>query len=123
MHYTLLGFSQEGSVRSYSFQRVTVDAPRVPFVVTVDLSLARRWNVPMQDLPQVCARVLQAVSDEAPAGRLSVTESDLNAASARNAAAAAEIAAAQSARSRRASRAAASRAADAAAPVESATRA
>ena len=109
MHYKLLGFSQEGSVRRFTFQRVNAEAPKARFLVSVDLLLARRYEVPMQELPQLCSRVLQAGPDDAGSTRLSVTESDLHAAASRNATAAAEIAAAQSARSQRASRAAALR--------------
>src|SRR5687768_11240656 len=45
MHYTLLGFTQQGSIRRFTFQRVAGTAERVRFVVCADLGLARKWNI------------------------------------------------------------------------------
>src|SRR3954454_24946569 len=52
MHYKLLGFSQNGAVRTYRFHRIGVlgTAP-VPFTVLADTDVARQHNVTLQELP------------------------------------------------------------------------
>ena len=103
MHYMLVGFSQEGALRRFSFQRVVIGATRVKFDVLADLALARRCNIGLQELPSLCSRRLYAAAEDAPAHTLCLTEADLCEAAAENAASMAEIAAAHAARARRAS--------------------
>ena len=102
MHYTLLGFTQQGSIRRFSFQRVSGPNERVRFDVSADLTLARKWNISVQQLPALCTALLQTEAAIGPAAGLSLTEADLSAAALTNEAAAAERAEVQAARSRRA---------------------
>jgi hypothetical protein len=105
----LVGFSQEGAFRRFSFQRVVIGSSRVKFDVLADLALAKRCNIGLQELPSLCARRLHATAEDAPADTLCLTEADLCEAAAANAASTAQIAAAHAARSRRASSASAAR--------------
>ena len=79
MEYKLLGFSQTGTVRKFWFQRVGElgDTP-VRFSVLADVDLARRYRVPIQDLPSLCSRLLYAFTSGEPAGPLTLGEADMS---------------------------------------------
>ena len=111
MHYTLLGFTQHGSMRRFTFLRVIGATERVRFDVSADLALARKWNIAVQELPALCTTLLHAEAGERACDGLSLSEADLRAASEKNQALEAERVALQTARSQRA--ALASRAASA----------
>lgn len=60
MEFVLTGFRQDNNVRRYTFQGVDADRKRSEFTVGVDLSLVRKYRIPMQELPLLCRGVLQA---------------------------------------------------------------
>jgi hypothetical protein len=103
MHYKLLGFTQDGSVRRFTFHRIRIGIPPVVFVVLADTALARRYKVGLQELPSLCTSVLEAAGADAVAGTMSLSEDIFTDRAASNNAAAAQIAAARALRSRRAS--------------------
>jgi len=76
MEFVLKGFRQEKNTRHYSFQGVGSDRKRTDFLVCVDLILARKYAIPMQELPLLCRQLLvdlpQGVSQS-----LSYTEKDM----------------------------------------------
>jgi hypothetical protein len=78
MHYKLLGFSQSGSVRRFSFQRVGINATPTPFTVLADIMLARKFKLALQELPSLCSRLLERGGEDQPAGTLSLTEADMS---------------------------------------------
>ena len=79
MHYKLLGFSQNGSLRTFWFHRMgPLGAIPIPFTVLADTSVARQYNVPLQELPSLCSRLLNATSDDRPSGALTVGDADLS---------------------------------------------
>lgn len=82
MHYKLLGFSQNGPIRRFVFQRIVVGAVPVPLSVTADISLARRLNLALQELPGLCSRLLESVDHEQ--GSLNLALSELHMAEARD---------------------------------------
>jgi hypothetical protein len=78
MHYKLLGFSQTGVLRTFLFHRTgPLGTAPVAFRVLADTAIVRRHNVPLQELPCLCSRVLNATSEHAPAGALIVGEPDI----------------------------------------------
>jgi hypothetical protein len=79
MHYKLLGFSEVSGVRRFQFQRIGPlgDIP-IPFTVLADTSLARLHHVPLQVLPALATRLLNATTDETPASTLTLSESELS---------------------------------------------
>jgi hypothetical protein len=92
MHYKLLGFTQAGSVRRFWFSRIgPLGVTPVPFTVLADTAVARRYSVPLQELPVLCSRMLNAASDEAVAATLMLSEDEISVYAAEAAAAKAQI--------------------------------
>jgi hypothetical protein len=57
-HFILNGFSQVKEFRVFEFQGITVDSVRSLFTVSIDLALARKYGIRLQDLPLLCRGVL-----------------------------------------------------------------
>ncbi len=64
MEFVFTGFKQVDSVRQYGFQGIAEDRSRQGYVVATDVSLLRKYRIPLQDLPLLFRRFLQA-HDEA----------------------------------------------------------
>lgn len=110
MHYKLLGFSQSGSVRRFRFDRIVGDGtPSAAFTVLADITLVRKFQITLQELPSLCARILESRSDDQPAGTIVLTDADLQVQAAANLATAREDEAKRLLRSRRGALAAAAR--------------
>lgn len=110
MHYKLLGFSQNDSVRSYQFERILGNgATSAAFTVFADVALARKFRITLQELPSLCARLLESRAEDHPAGDLVLTDADLEVHAAANLSAAQEDQARRALRSRRGALAAAAR--------------
>lgn len=109
MHYKLLGFSHIGSLRQFLFERVANGVAPIQYTVLADVMIARKFNLSLQQLPALCARLLQEAGEDQPAGLLLLTEADMSIYAAENAAAAAEQAAGSAMRSHRGSLAMAAR--------------
>lgn len=59
MEYLLAGVEQSNNIRSYAFTEVNRDPRRAPFTVTVDISLLRKYAIPLQELPLLCRHFLE----------------------------------------------------------------
>ena len=59
MEFVLTGFRQEINVRRYTFEAVGDDRSRKEVTVTADLGLARKYKIPLQELPLLCRRLLE----------------------------------------------------------------
>jgi hypothetical protein len=57
--FTLIGFSQQGSVRHFAFQCRNNDRSHSDFRVAADTNLIRRYGISLQELPLLCRRVLE----------------------------------------------------------------
>lgn len=78
MHYRLLGFSQNESVRRFVFQRVLgIGTLSAEYTVIADIALARTFRVTLQELPSVCSRLLEARPEDSPSGSIFLTDADL----------------------------------------------
>jgi hypothetical protein len=78
VHYKLLGFSENRGVRKFWFHRIgALGTVPVPFTVTADTSLARQNSVPLQVLPTLCTRLLNATTTQTPSGALTLSESEM----------------------------------------------
>jgi hypothetical protein len=78
MHYKLLGFSQMSTVRTFWFHRIgPLGTAPVAFSVVTDTCVARKCNLPLQELPSLCSRMLNATSGDEPAGALTLGERDI----------------------------------------------
>jgi hypothetical protein len=110
LHYKLLGFSQNDSVRRFKFERILGDGTSSgAFTVVADLALARNFRIMLQELPSLCSRILKSRSDDQPAGTIVLTDADLEVLAAANVATAHEEEAKRLLRSRRSAFAAAAR--------------
>lgn len=76
MYYVLAGFSQNGDVRRYSFQGVADDRTRTQFAVTANVRLARTLNIKVQELPLLCAQLLESTAPT-EAQSLALSEKDM----------------------------------------------
>ena len=85
MHYTLLGFWQSDSVRNFAFQKVLGNgSASEKYTVTADVALARKFRITLQELPSLCARLLEARPEDAPSGTIMLTDVDLSVLAATN---------------------------------------
>jgi hypothetical protein len=81
--FKLLGFSQQGNIRQFLFQRDD-SGERSVCTVQADLALARKFNLAVQDLPLFCTRLLQTEADAQPVKSLSLSEAQMRIHSAEN---------------------------------------
>lgn len=78
MHYKLLGFLQKDNVRMFWFHRIgPPGAVPIPFTVLADTLATREHNVPLQELPSLCTRLLNAAGEDEPACLLTIREADM----------------------------------------------
>ena len=59
MEFVLIGFRQEKNIRRYAFDAVSSSHVRTHVTVGADLSLARAYRIPLQELPLLCRRLLE----------------------------------------------------------------
>lgn len=111
MHYSLMGFSQNGAIRRFRFNRIEMGVAPISVTVLADTSLARTFNLGLQELPSLCSRLLNA-SQGMVVSTLVLGEAEMSISAAENAALAADIEAARTMRSQRNSLASKARKAD-----------
>jgi hypothetical protein len=69
MEYVLTNFEQQSNIRRFYFRGTNAARERMEFIVGVDLPTARKYNIPVQELPLLCLRYLEArTSDAQPRG-------------------------------------------------------
>ena len=81
--FKLLGFSQDGNVRQFLFQRDDA-GDRTVCTVLADLALARKFKLAVQDLPLLCTRLLHTEADAQPITSIWLTEAQMQVHSAEN---------------------------------------
>ena len=77
MEFVLRGFKQDASIRRYSFQGIAGDRTRTEFTICADLVLARKYKIPLQELPLLCRNVLEGQLDGGQDHALTFTEQDM----------------------------------------------
>jgi hypothetical protein len=77
MRFILTGFTQELGFRVFAFERVDVDRIRTEFTVKADLSLIRRYDIRMQELPLLCRSLLERQDTTAEMRAVTFTEQDM----------------------------------------------
>jgi hypothetical protein len=58
MEFVLLGFDQSDSIRQFRFESIGADHRRTQVVVSADLTLAREYDLQVQNLPLFCRDLL-----------------------------------------------------------------
>ena len=84
VEFVLTGFSQENNIRRYTFQALpTGNHKPVPgstkkeWTVSADLSLMRKHKIPLQELPLLCKRVVEAQAEQTKEEALTFSERDM----------------------------------------------
>jgi hypothetical protein len=84
VEFVLTGFSQENNIRRYTFQalpagnhRPAAGTLKKEWTVSADLSLMRKHRIPLQELPLLCKRLVEAQSEQAKEDTLMFTERDM----------------------------------------------
>ena len=75
--YVLKGFRQVVDFRDFTYEREEADRTRSQFTVRADLALARRHQIPLQELPLLCRAVLERLQAGVAVGLLVFTEADM----------------------------------------------
>ena len=76
MVFVLTSVANDRGARQFTFEVAGTRPVRTKVVVAVDLELARRYKIPLQELPLLCLHLLEgrAVAPEAP---ISFSERDM----------------------------------------------
>lgn len=78
VQFTLAGFTQDIGFRVFAFRRAGADRPRTEYTVRADLSLSRRYGIPMQELPLLCRRHLEQHAEPDGSRILTFSEADMS---------------------------------------------
>ena len=64
MVFALMGFTNEHNLRRFTFELAGSGPPRTTVVVEADMALARKYEIPLQELPLLCVRLLPGNGDD-----------------------------------------------------------
>ena len=65
MVFELMGVTNEGSLRRFTFELAGSGPPRITVVVVAEMALVRKYEIPLQELPLLCVRLLQSWTADA----------------------------------------------------------
>jgi hypothetical protein len=79
MYFVLNGFTADMGSRVFVFESIQADRSRshIPLTVTVDLALARKYGIRLQDLPLLCRSVLERGHDDEKKRAYTYTEEEM----------------------------------------------
>jgi hypothetical protein len=77
MTFTLSGFTEGNGHRRFAFQCVGGDGGRKTVIVRADVSLARKHEIRLQELPLICLRLLQNSGDDVIEELITLTEDQM----------------------------------------------
>ena len=77
MQFILTGFTQDLAFRVFAFERMGLDRVRTKYVVKADLSLSRRYGIPLQELPLLCRNLLSRSESGEEQHTLTFTEDEM----------------------------------------------
>jgi hypothetical protein len=76
--FILTGFTQESGVRVFAFEKIAEDQTRMKYSVRADLSLSRKYDIRIQELPLLCRALLERRGTEDGTHSLTFTEQDMS---------------------------------------------
>jgi|HubBroStandDraft_6_1064221.scaffolds.fasta_scaffold3038880_1 hypothetical protein len=79
MTFTLTGFKEGNGLRRFVFQGTAADRSRTTVVVGADVSLARKHDIRLQELPLICLRLLESLDTEGLVSPITLTEDHMTA--------------------------------------------
>jgi hypothetical protein len=62
MEFVMVGFREEQGARRFTFEGIAGDRTRKQYTVSADLGMLRKYNIPVQELPLLCRRLLERES-------------------------------------------------------------
>ena len=65
MVFALMGFTNELSLRRFTFELAGSGPPRTTVVVVADMTLVRKYEIPLQELPLLCVRLFESWTADA----------------------------------------------------------
>lgn len=74
MEFIFKGFSDAKAIRQFAFECVADDRSRTAVTVYADMTIARRYNILLQDMPLLCRRLLDEGRDKPCDGHVDFTE-------------------------------------------------
>jgi hypothetical protein len=77
VEYVLTNFQQQLNVRRFFFKGTNAARERLEFIVGVDLTSARKYGIPVQELPLLCLRFLEERTDDLQPRGVTFTEAQL----------------------------------------------
>ena len=77
MEFHFIRFDQTDGVRRFEFDCVGSDREHTQVIVRADLSLARKYDIRLQELPLLCRRLLAGLPLERLAPAVTLTESEM----------------------------------------------
>jgi hypothetical protein len=77
MQFVLTGFKQDLGFRVFAFSRVEADRTRTEYTVRADLTLSRKYLIPMQELPLLCRNRLARSLDLDQSSSVTFSEEDM----------------------------------------------
>jgi len=77
MPIILTGFTQDREFRVFAFARTGTDEMRADYTVRADLSLIRRYDIRLQELPLLCRNLLERRGDQDKTHTLTFTEEEM----------------------------------------------
>ncbi len=76
MVFALRRVSNEGGLRRFTFELAGSRPPRTNVTVVADMALARKYEIPLQELPLLCLRFLESRTGD-PAGPAVFSEKEM----------------------------------------------
>jgi hypothetical protein len=73
-NYTLTGFKDGDGLRRFSFQCLDAERAKSIVIVCADVSLARKYEIRLQELPLICLQLLKGVDPAESAQAFTLTE-------------------------------------------------
>jgi hypothetical protein len=74
MNFILAGFNENAGIRQFAFNCVAADSSRSTVIVRTDVSLARKHEIRLQELPLLCLRLLESIEQEGLDSAITLTE-------------------------------------------------
>jgi hypothetical protein len=74
MEFVLVGFREEQGARRFTFEGIASDRTRKQYTVSADLGMLRKYQIPVQELPLLCRRLLERESTADQITALQFTE-------------------------------------------------
>jgi hypothetical protein len=77
-HFMLKGFSQVMEYRVFEFEGLSAGAVRASYTVRIDLALARKYGIRLQELPLLCKGVLDQCGEGEEKRTFTYTEAQMS---------------------------------------------